>query len=266
MGSSLVNGLLANHWQAEKIFICEQHLPRRNWLNSEFPQCQIVASYDSPIPPNSIIILAVKPQDMRTVCQQIAASTFAADTLFVSIAAGVPTTVIRKWLGKQTNIVRCMPNTPAAIGHGISGLYAGENISVDNKKCAQEILSGAGKIIWVQNETLLDAVTAISGSGPAYLFYFMECLQESGKALGLSAQDSYAFTLQTMAGAALLAQEQNQSFQELRANVTSKGGTTEQAINCLENNDFKHVIDTAVQAAARRATEISNSFNNEDEE
>ncbi len=264
MGSSLVKGLLANHWQAEKIFICEQHSPRRNWLNSEFPQCQVIESYQAPIPSNSIVILAVKPQDMRAVCLQIAAGKFAADTLFVSIAAGVPTAVMRQWLGEQTNIVRCMPNTPAAIGHGISGLYADENISVDDKKCAQEILSGAGKIIWVQNEALLDAVTAISGSGPAYLFYFMECLQESGKALGLSAQDSYALTLQTVAGAALLAQEHNQSFQELRADVTSKGGTTEQAINCLEENDFKQIIDMAVKAAAKRAAEISKSFNHEE--
>ena len=260
MGSSLVKGLLANHWQAEKIFICEQHPSRRNWLNTEFPQCKIGESYKSPIPPDSIIILAVKPQDMRAVCQQIAAGKFAADTLFVSIAAGVPTSVIQQWLGEQSRIVRCMPNTPAAIGHGISGLYADENISVSDKKCAQEILSGAGKIIWVQNEALLDAVTAISGSGPAYLFYFMECLQESGKTLGLSAQDSYTLTLQTMAGAALLAQEQNQSFEELRANVTSKGGTTEQAINCLADNEFRKIIDTAVHAAAKRAAEISKSF------
>lgn len=260
MGSSLIKGMLTNHWRAERITICEQNPSRRSWLNTEFPQCHIVANCTSPIPPASIVILAVKPQDMRLVCEQIAAGSFAADTLFISIAAGVPVQAIQRWLDTKARIVRCMPNTPAAIGHGITGLYAGTGACSKDKKCAQEILSGAGKVLWLQDEAMLDAVTAISGSGPAYLFYFMECLQESGRNLGLSAEDSYALTLQTMAGAALLAQEQNKSFAELRANVTSKGGTTEQAIGRLVDHDLKTIIDAAVHAAAARAGEISKSF------
>lgn len=258
MGSSLVKGMLANHWKPEQITICEQDQTRSRWLSNEFPECVIVKTVSAPIPPSCTIILAVKPQDVQAVCQQISVNT---DTLIISIAAGVQTQAIQRWLDGKGTMVRCMPNTPAAIGQGITGLYASENISATNKKCAEEILSAAGKILWVAEEHMLDAVTAISGSGPAYLFYFMQCMQESGQALGLSAEDCYTLTLQTMIGAALLAQEQGDDFEQLRANVTSKGGTTEQAINCLADNEFKKIIDKAIHAAAVRASEISKSFN-----
>ena len=261
MGASLIKGVLANQWPADLISICEQNSTRRDCLLNEFPKCHIVTDCAGKSASASIILLAVKPQDVRAVCQQIAADRLNADTLVISIAAGVPTAKIRQWLNSHTNVVRCMPNTPAAIGHGITGLFADEYISSRDKKFAQEILSGAGEVIWVQNEAMLDAVTAISGSGPAYLFYFMECLQASAEALGLSAQDSYALTLHTMKGAALLAQEQDLNFAQLRANVTSKGGTTEQAINSLLANDFKGIVNTAVHAAAQRAGEINKSFN-----
>lgn len=259
MGSSLVKGMLSNQWPAEQITICEQNPARRKWLTSEFSDCHIVENCATPIAPASVVVLAVKPQDMRSICRQISANQFSEETLFISIAAGISTQAITQWLNTPASIVRCMPNTPAAIGHGITGLYADANTPSEDKKCAQEILTGAGRTLWVQDEAMLDAVTALSGSGPAYLFYFMECMQDSGIALGLSAADSYLLTLQTMAGAARLAQEQNQSFEELRANVTSKGGTTERAINCLFDNNFKGIIDEAIRAAAARASEISNS-------
>ena len=260
MGSSLAKGLLANKWNAEQINICEQDQARHDVLRSEFPHCKIIQFCPAPIPPSCIIILAIKPQDIHAVCKQIANAKFASDTLFISIAAGVPTSAMRQWLGDQAVIVRCMPNTPAAIGQGITGLYTSVHTDEVSKKCAQEILDGVGSSLWVQEESILDVVTALSGSGPAYLFYFMQCLQESGQALGLSEQDSYALTLQTIAGASLLAQQQNKNFAELRANVTSKGGTTEQAINCLSKHKFNEIVNEAVNAAANRANEISKSF------
>ena len=260
MGGSLAKGLLANKWRAEQINICEQNLARHDLLRSEFPHCKIIQFCPAPIPSSCIIILAVKPQDIRSVCKQIASDKFASDTLFISIAAGVPTDAMQQWLGEQAIIVRCMPNTPAAIGHGITGLYTSVHTDEVSKKCAQEILDGVGTSLWVQEESILDAVTALSGSGPAYLFYFMQCLQKSGQALGLSEQDSYDLTLQTIAGASRLAQQQNKNFAELRANVTSKGGTTEQAINCLSKHKFNEIVNEAVSAAANRATEISKSF------
>ncbi len=263
MGSSLAKGLLANNWNANQIILCEQDHQRHNLLRTEFPQSKIVANYAEAIRQSSIIILAVKPQDMRTVCQQISACKLTSDVVFISIAAGVPTHALQNWLGDHAIIIRCMPNTPAAIGHGITGLYTNSGTDMLSKRSAEEILRCAGKTIWVEKESMLDAVTALSGSGPAYLFYFMECLQESGQALGLSAQDCYTLTLQTMAGAAQLAREQNKGFDELRANVTSKGGTTEQAINCFVKHEFKKIIEEAVRAAADRATEISNSFRKE---
>ena len=198
---------------------------------------------------------------MRSVCQQLASHKVAPETLFISIAAGVPTAALQRWLGKQTLIIRCMPNTPAAIGQGISGLYTEAATDITKKELAEEILRSTGQVLWVTDEALLDAVTALSGSGPAYLFYFMQCLQESGQGLGLTEQVSYELTLRTMLGAAQLAQQQGIDFAALRAQVTSPGGTTEQALNCLTKHDFKKIIDEAVKAAASRASEISLSFN-----
>lgn len=258
MGSSLVGGMLADHWQPEQITICEQDQTRSESLSNEFPGCAIIQNISAPIPASCTIIIAVKPQDVQAVCRQLSVNV---DTLIVSIAAGVQTHAIHRWLDSKGTIVRCMPNTPAAIGQGITGLYAGKDVSAASKKCAENILSAAGKVLWVTEENMLDAVTAISGSGPAYLFYFMQCMQESGQALGLSAEDSYTLTLQTMTGAALLAQEQGCDFKQLRTNVTSKGGTTEQAINCLAENELEKIIDKAIHAAAVRASEISKSFN-----
>jgi pyrroline-5-carboxylate reductase len=202
---------------------------------------------------------------MASVCQQLASIEFTSETLFISIAAGVPISAFQRWLGEHCSIVRCMPNTPAAIGLGMTGIFTSANTSDANKSLSDQILSAIGETIWVDKESMLDAVTALSGSGPAYLFYLMECLQESGKTLGLSSQQSYQLTLQTMLGAAQLAQqlgeEQDIDFATLRANVTSKGGTTEQAINCFIENDMKKIVEGAVKAAADRACEISQSFN-----
>ena len=233
MGSSLVKGLVANNWRNEQILFCEQDQRRRDWLQKEFSGCTVSAIDSISITPASIVILAIKPQDMRSACEQICNLGFSADALFISIAAGVPTRAIRKWLGGKANIVRCMPNTPAAIGQGITGLYTSRDTTQTDKDRAEKILRCAGETLWVTEEPMLDAVTALSGSGPAYLFYFMECLQESGKNLGLSSEECYTLTLHTIVGAANLAALDKHTFEQLRANVTSKGGTTEQAIDSL---------------------------------
>ena len=260
MGSSLARGLLASMNNIKQVSICENDSARQNWLKSEFPQCRICQFSEIKPESSTIIILAVKPQDMRKVCRELQAVNFPANTLYISIAAGITTTALQKWLGMPTEIVRCMPNTPAAIGAGITGLYTDTQTSATNKAWAEQILGHAGQTIWFQEESNLDVVTALSGSGPAYLFYFMECLQESGKKLGLNEQDSYALTLQTIAGAAKLAQHERIEFPELRAKVTSKGGTTERAINYLIEKKFAITIHDAVKAAKNRAEEISQSF------
>jgi len=263
MGASIATGLLANQWPAAQITFCENNSSRHMALKNAFPGSTIISDSSEMASPAKIVLLAVKPNDMESACQKLSALDLPANTLFISIAAGVPVNAFQSWLGNQAIIVRCMPNTPAAIGLGMTGLYSHADIDSADKQLADLILSSTGKTLWVDKETMLDAVTALSGSGPAYLFYLMECLQESGEALGLNSQDSYTLTLQTMLGAAQLAQHQNIDFATLRANVASKGGTTEQAINCFIHNDMKKIVASALRAAAERAGEISQSFNKE---
>ena len=263
MGTSIASGLLAKQWLANQITFCDHNSSRHEALSQTFPGSTIVSDPLEASSPSKIVLLAVKPYDMQSVCLKLSTANLATSTLFISIAAGVPVSAFQNWLGHQAKIIRCMPNTPSAIGYGMTGLYSPPETNSVDRNLADQILSSTGKTLWVDKETMLDAVTALSGSGPAYLFYLMECLQESGKTLGLNAQDSYTLTLQTMLGAAQLAQQQNIDFKTLRANVTSKGGTTEQAINCLVENDMKKIVDSAVKAACEKAGEISQSFNKE---
>lgn len=263
MGTSIASGLLAKQWPADQITFCDYNRSRHETLNKAFPGSVIVNDPAAVSSPSKIVLLAVKPYDMKSVCLKLSTIDLPANTLFISIAAGVPVSAFQSWLGHQAIIVRCMPNTPAAIGLGMTGLYSQSNTNPSDRELADQILSSTGKTIWVDKESMLNAVTALSGSGPAYLFYLMECLQESGKALGLNTQDSYTLTLQTMLGAAQLAEQQNIDFKTLRANVTSKGGTTEQAINCFIQHDMKKIIDNALKAASEKAGEISQSFTKE---
>lgn len=263
MGQSIVKGLLAKQWPANEITFCDNQVLRHVSLQNEFPGCCIISNpYEiSNIP--KVILLAVKPHDMPIVCRSIAESKLFSSCLFITVAAGIPINTYLRWLGDDAIIVRCMPNTPAAIGHAITGLYTASSTSDEDKSLASHILSAIGETLWLDEESKLDAVTALSGSGPAYLFYIMECLQKSGQKLGLNKEHSYKLVLQTMLGAAQLAAQQDIDFKTLRANVTSKGGTTEQAINCLTDNNLAKIIDQTISAAANRSHEISQSFDEE---
>ena len=260
MGVSIARGLLADHWTGEQLVFCEQRLDRHDYLRQEFQQSGLMASLPDLTSVPNIILLAVKPDNMAEVCRQLADAGPGAQALYISIAAGVPCRALKMWLGENAPIVRCMPNTPAAIGYGMTGLYTPPETDPEHKLSADSILKSIGLTLWVDNESLLDAVTAISGSGPAYFFYFMEALQKSGQSLGLNRQDCYRLALQTMLGAALLADHQNVDFAQLRINVTSRGGTTEQAIKCFMQHRMDEIIDAAVYAATARAREISRSF------
>jgi pyrroline-5-carboxylate reductase len=260
MGCSLARGLIDHGWKPSQISLCESHHPKHEQLNQLFPGSTIIdtpASYQNK---PSAIILAVKPHDLPQTCKQIAEHGFDRHTLFISIAAGAPIASLRHWLGKDSEIVRCMPNTPASIGMGMTGLYTDESTPGEHKVLADNLLTAVGKTVWVESEQQLDAITALSGSGPAYLFYLMECIQEAGQALGLNEKDCYQLTLQTMLGAAQLAQQEAKSFDSLRESVTSKGGTTEHAIKTLEKHEFRKIVAEAIQAANARAGSISQSF------
>ncbi|MEM8843600.1 MAG: pyrroline-5-carboxylate reductase [Pseudomonadota bacterium] len=260
MGCSLAIGLVNNDWTSSQIMFCELNNSKHVILAEQFSESMIVNTPQQLAVKPDIVILAVKPHDLPEICNDLVESGLGLDTLFISIAAGAPISALKKLLGEDTEIVRCMPNTPAGIGLGMTGLYTSDKTSLENQALAETILQAVGKTIWVDEEIKLDAITALSGSGPAYLFYLMESLQEAGQTLGLNKDDCYQLALQTMLGAAQLASESNESFEALRANVTSKGGTTEHALDVFEKNNFKEIIVNALQAASNRAAEISKSF------
>jgi pyrroline-5-carboxylate reductase len=204
-----------------------------------------------------VIVLAVKPQQMRAACE--AARPHLRRPLVVSIAAGTRSKDIARWLG-QSAIVRTMPNTPALVGRGITGMAATAAVTEAQRETAATILRAAGDVLWFEDEAQLDAVTAVSGSGPAYVFYFIEALARAGAELGLTAAQSRALAVQTFVGAAHLAAESPEPVEILRERVTSKGGTTAAALTWLEASAVGARIVEAVHAAHRRAGELAEEF------
>lgn len=260
MGGSLTQGLLDSNWSAREITLIGKSVEQCNRLEQQFPVCKAACMDQLAKQAVQTIILAVKPTSMQETCRQLASVPLHADTMFISAAAGVPIKSLKKWLGEDAIILRCMPNTPAAIGLGITGIYADQQLPDQHKKLINDILSCIGKTLWVTNERMIDVVTAVSGSGPAYLFFFMECLQKSAQNAGLNESDSYLLVSEMIFGAASLAKQKDVGFDQLRIAVTSRGGTTERALNSLIQADFERIIDQAVTAATKRATEISQSF------
>lgn len=204
----------------------------------------------------AIIVLAVKPQILETVARQIAPAL--RDQLVISIAAGVPIRALETWLGADRPIVRCMPNTPALIGAGITGLVANPSVSTSQRASADELLAAAGQVVWFESDAELDAVTALSGSGPAYFFYVIEALAEAGARLGLDPAVAKRLTIATAAGAAAMAVDDDPAT--LRERVTSPGGTTERALAILAEQSLPATLDAAVRGAFHRSRELAEEF------
>lgn len=204
------------------------------------------------------IVLAVKPQQMREVATALALAL--KGQLVISIAAGIRGGDLARWLGPAAQIVRAMPNTPALVSAGITGLYAMPGVSSTRRGDAEDILAAVGSTFWVDQEEQLDAVTAVSGSGPAYVFYFIEALEQAGRELGLSPEIARQSALATFAGAVKLATADHVDPATLRARVTSKGGTTERAISALDDAAVKAAFIRAVRAAAQRAAEMGDDL------
>lgn len=200
------------------------------------------------------VVLAVKPQIMRRVLEPLALE---AGQLVISIAAGVPLSALAAWAPAGTALVRCMPNTPALLGAGITAMYAGDAVTAEHRSLAEAILAAAGRTLWVEEESQLDAVTAVSGSGPAYFFYLMEAMIDAGVALGLDREVAVTLTLETAYGAARIAREGADAPGRLRANVTSPGGTTERALSILDAADMRGAVQEAMTGAAQRARELA---------
>jgi pyrroline-5-carboxylate reductase len=255
MGASLLGGLIKNHYPPESLCITDPDPKKLQALANQFSVHTAKNNLDA-IQNADVIILAVKPQIIPDVTQEISAAIKQKKSLIISIAAGTLIDTLQKNLGNETAIVRCMPNTPALISCGATALYANKNVSPEQRDLAENILRAVSVIVWLENEKLMDVVTALSGSGPAYFFLLMEVLQESAEKLGLSKEDARLLTLQTAFGAARMALESDHTPAELRKHVTSPGGTTESALNVLEKNNIRRIFEEAVTAAKMRSEEL----------
>jgi pyrroline-5-carboxylate reductase len=253
MASALIGGLLARDYARDHLEVVDVSPNARAKLERAYS----LKTYPGPTvaPLGDCIVLAVKPQHVRDAVLQLTQS-LSAGALVVSIAAGIRTRDLSRWLGGHQGIVRVMPNTPALVRAAISALFAMPAVTQEQKARAENILSAVGETLWLEDESQMDAITGISGSGPAYVFYFLEALTEAARQLGFDAKEARRLALATFNGSLKLASKSNEEFATLRANVTSKGGTTERAIKTMDAADVKSSIARAVRAAAERSQEI----------
>ena len=204
-----------------------------------------------------VVVLSVKPQIMHTVCADLRDAIQARKPLIISIAAGLTSDTLESWLGGELAVIRCMPNTPSLVGAGAAGLYANTLTNAEQRDLATDLMQSVGIVEWVEEEHLLDAVTAVSGSAPAYFFLMFEAMEEAATRLGLPAASARRLAMQTAFGAASMAMNSDKSPAELKRNVMSPGGTTERAIDCLEHAGLRDALDGAMQACAKRAQEMA---------
>ena len=256
MATALIGGLLGQGFTAGQISVVEINAENRSRLIRDFA-VRVVDSIKEGMKGSQAIVLAVKPQQLHEVIQELAHGL--SGQLLISIAAGIRAVDIARWAGTET-IVRAMPNTPALIRCGMTGLYALPSVDAAQREQAQSILSAVGEVIWLDDEAMMDAVTAISGSGPAYVFYMMEALEEAAVALGFDDEDARKLSMATFLGAGKLADGSQESVSVLRTRVTSKNGTTERALMSLEANLVKQHIIEAAKAAAERSRELGDEL------
>lgn len=261
MANALVSGLIRQGCPLSHIHIVEVvDALRDQWREKGISTS---AHPDDLLKEHTVWVFAVKPQQMREVVLTVKPF-LGPDTLVISIAAGISMQSLSAWLGHSTapweRIVRCMPNTPALVSAGVTGMAAPVSLPNQDRVTAEQLLSSVGQVVWVNDDHAIDAVTALSGSGPAYVFLFIESLIAGGQALGLTAEQSRLLALSTLSGATQLAAESTESPAVLRERVTSKGGTTAAALDVFRDRQFEQIIQSAMQAASRRAAELSEEF------
>ena len=256
MASSIIGGLIESGHAAHRISAADPFPASLERLQA-VAAVTVCSDNAQAVADADVIILAVKPQVMAAATDSIAAAVKANGAVVISIAAGVTIAAMQARLGPQAAIVRCMPNTPALLGCGASGLFANDRTSPQQRAYAQSILSAVGITCWVDTEQALDAITALSGSGPAYFFLFMEAMINTGCELGLDRETATTLALQTSLGASRMAQESDVDLAELRQRVTSPAGTTERAVQSFETDDLRGIVNNAMRAAADRAAEMA---------
>ncbi|KAI7901783.1 pyrroline-5-carboxylate reductase [Cokeromyces recurvatus] len=267
MAEAILCGLQSSGHPSSYLRYSEPFEQRLEYMQTKYPDMIGSNKNKEVIDGADVIVLAVKPQILHTVVTELGSLIeHNPEVLVLSIAAGITTEDIQAWIHAPFSpcIVRCMPNTPALIGEGAVGLYATEHVSHEQKKMTEDIMKAVSKqVIWVHEESLIDAVTGISGSGPAYFFLIMEAMQNAGIQAGLSSKDAKALTLQTCLGAARMAQISEDDLSTLRCKVTSPKGTTEAAIHSMESNQIRKVMSEAVFSAKRRSKELAEQIGKE---
>lgn len=264
MGTSLLGGLINHGYHAETIWVSDPDPQKLSQLQKQF-HVHITTSNQEAIQSSDVIILAVKPQVLKTVAVEMREHFNHQKPLIVSIAAGIRLQSLQEWLGESLPIVRVMPNTPALIGCGASALYANQFVSTQQKELAESILQAVGISVWLDAESQMDTVTALSGSGPAYFFLIIEALQDAAIKLGLPAEIARVLTLQTAYGASRMALDNPADVISLRHQVTSPGGTTESALQLLEKENIRETLLKTLQAAQNKSIELATQFAKETE-
>ena len=256
MARSLIGGLVAQGTPPRSIRVAEPVDALRDALSRDFG-VEVFADAAHAAAGADTWVLAVKPQVLRAVCEALAPAAQASRPLVVSIAAGITATQLDRWLGGNVAVVRTMPNTPALLGAGVTGLFANAQVDATGRARTATLLSAAGETVWIEDEGLMDAVTGVSGSGPAYVFLLAEAMQAAGEREGLPADAARALALQTILGAARMLTEGDAPPAELRRRVTSPNGTTQAAIESFEQDGFRDIVARAIHAATARGRALS---------
>ena len=257
MASAIIGGLLRQGHPATSILVVEPWDAQRERLGMQFAQVSVLPAASETLGAAELVVWAVKPQTFKDAA--LATAPFVSEALHLSVAAGITSNSIAAWLGNE-RIVRAMPNTPALVGLGMSGLFARAAVSTEYRALVERVVRTTGELVWVNVESDLDAVTALSGSGPAYVFYFLEAMRDAGARMGLAPEVAQQLAIGTFLGAATLAQRSEDPLQTLRERVTSKGGTTYAAITSMESAGVKAKFEDALFAAQKRAEELGREF------
>ena len=256
MASAIIGGLIRQGMPPASITVVEPFPETALRLQKDFG-VTVLPEAGSALNNAQLVVWAVKPQIFKEAAAPVAPHT--SHALHLSVAAGIRTESICNWVGTQ-RVVRSMPNTPALVGQGMTALFACPGVSAAEKSQIEQVIATTGQHLWVDQESQLDAVTALSGSGPAYVFFFLEAMTEAGKSMGLSAAQAYKLAVATFSGASALAAASSEAPEVLRQRVTSKGGTTHAAISSMEANGIKPAFIEAMQAAETRARELGDEF------
>lgn len=257
MASAIIGGLFRQGHPASAVQVVEPWDGQRAKLAQQFPGVAVLPAASAALKPSDLVVWAVKPQTFKDAAA--ATRAFVTGALHLSVAAGITSDSIAAWLGSE-RIVRAMPNTPALVGLGMTGLMARAAVSADDQALVERVLRSTGELVWVKVERDLDAVTALSGSGPAYVFYFLEAMRDAGARMGLTPEVAQQLAIGTFIGAATLAQRSSEPLQTLRERVTSKGGTTFAALTSMDASGVKTKFEEALFAAQKRAEELGREF------